>query len=434
VGLAAVALLAQDTPGAAASRGAVRVSVDLRATRQTMQGFGSSDRVWIDPHLSGSAQGNVPPGAQSAILSSLYGRLGLTRVRPILDNGVQPTRGGPFEFEDRFTDAQIAYVKQAKRYGLRTFLPGPVYMEGWMTVDDVEAFVDWTMAELLHWRELGEEPKLWALLNEPEINKDFPPEWLHQVVRRLGPRMRRAGLKTELVVPDDENPVDAYRRAVPILADPDARRYVGALAYHIYKGGEADWARFAALAARYGLPVWMTEYDEPKLYASWPAALGWATAMSDLITVGGVSSVDYLFGFFGDWAGPSGAMITMHFDQGGDYRGPTYTPVYWLTGQFSRFVRPGYRRVSATTAGSGPRVSAYVGGRRVVAVAVNADTVGRSVRFVFNGGSVRGPVSPVRTSANEHWRSLKPLGVRGSSFVASLPRESVTTFVLHRAR
>ena len=33
--------------------------------------------------------------------------------------------------------------------------------------------------------------------------------------------MRAAGLKTKLVIPDDENPADAYRRASAVLQDPE---------------------------------------------------------------------------------------------------------------------------------------------------------------------------------------------------------------------
>jgi O-glycosyl hydrolase len=45
------------------------------------------------------------------------------------------------------------------------------------------------------------------------------------------------GFRTKLVIPDDENPVDAYERAVAVLEDPVARQYVGGLTAHVYGAG-----------------------------------------------------------------------------------------------------------------------------------------------------------------------------------------------------
>lgn len=433
--IALVAILAGVTGGldvaAQGKDGAARrilVTIDLRAPRQVVQGFGSSERVWIDPHLSDSPMTDVPPSGQAAVLDALYRRLGLTRVRPVLDQGVQKTRGGPFEFGGKLADAHIAYVKQARRFGLRTFFPGPVYIEPWMTENDVDAYVDWAMAMLRHWRALGAEPPFYAPQNEPYINRDFSPNWLRDVVVRLGAQLRQEGFRTKLVVPDDENPVAAYRRAAVILADPRAREYVGAIAYHIYKGGPEDWPPLRQLAARYGLPVWMTEWNR-KEYGAWPAAFDWAETVHRLLAEGGVSAVDYLWGFFGDWVGGE-TMVSLRFDDG-EYRGFVRTPVYWLTGQWSRFVRPGYRRVSTSADAASPvPTTAFTGPRRLIVVALNPSESAQTASFAPSGRRVRGVRLVYRTSATERWRSLSRPAVRGGAFTTVLSPRSVTTFVL----
>lgn len=424
----AVVAAAATTTGSTGAPQPVVVSIDPGATRQSIDGFGSSERVWADPHLSNLPVTNVPLAAQRAILRELYRRLGLTRVRPVLDQGVQMRRGGPFAFGGKLADAHIAYVKQARSFGLRTFFPGPVYIEPWMTENDVGAYVDWAMAMMRRWRELGAEPPLYAPQNEPFINGDFSPEWLRGVVVRLGGRLREEGFRTKLVVPDDENPIAAYRRASVILADPEARKYVGAIAYHIYKGGPEDWPALRQLAARYGLPVWMTEWTR-KDYGAWPTAFDWAVTVHRLLAEGGVSAIDYLWGFFGDWVGGE-TMISMRFD-GGDYRGFVRTPVYWLTGQWSRFVRPGYRRVS--TSGDAPPVptTAFVGPRRLIVVALNPSESAQTASFAVKG-RVHRVLSAYRTSATERWRTLPRPRVRDGSFRTALPSRSVTTFVLER--
>jgi glucuronoarabinoxylan endo-1,4-beta-xylanase len=430
--LAALVPVAAGVSGTSDTRaGTTDVVVDLRATRQTIQGFGSSERVWSDPHLSKSPNTSVPVEVQATILTALYRTLGLTRVRPVLDSGVQRQPGGAFDFSGRFGDAHAAFVKQARAYGLKTVFPGPVYLEDWMKESDPGSYVAWAMAMLKRWRDNGVELELYAPLNEPKIARDFAPEWMRQVVRQLGEQMRAAGFRTKLVVPDDQNPVDGYRRAVAVLEDPIARQYVGALAYHIYKGGPADLVPMRQLATKYGLPVWMTEYGS-KSYVDWDSSLDWAGRMHILLTVGGVNAVDYIWGFFGSWV-RTDTMISIDFDNG-QYRGFSYTPIYWITGQYSRFVRPGYVRVAATPVDTGSvMTSAYKGPGRAVVIATNPGNAPQTVRITVRGGKLKGFVRPVRSSASERWQTLPAIVPRKGSFTAVLPVRSITTFTVDRS-
>lgn len=406
------------------------VVVDLGATRQVIQGFGSSNRVWVDPHLANSPSVSVPAQAQARILTSLYGSLGLTRVRDVLDPGVQKTPSGPLDFRAKLADAHIAFVKQAKRFGLKTFFPGPVYLENWMRADDPNAYVDWAMAMLQRWRAQGLEPPLYAPLNEPMVAGDFPPQWFHDVVVRLGQRLRAAGFKTKLVIPDDQNPTDAYKRSVAVLDDPQARQYVAALAYHVYQWNKDDMVRMRQLATKYKLPVWMTEYST-QMYTDWSSAFEWAERMHVLLTDGGVNAIDYMWGYFGSWV-RTDTMLSIDFDNG-VFRGFSPTPLYWLTGQYSRYVRPGYIRVSSTPSSSGGVLtSAYKGPKRAIMVATNPTGSNQTIQVTVRGGKLKGLVRPVRSSASEQWKSLAPMTPRGGGFTATLPPQSVTTFIATR--
>ena len=435
IGLAAIALAAGVASGSDSSAQAhaetaqtLSVEVDLGAPRQVIQGFGTSNRVWNDPHLGNQPTVSVPAAAQAQILSLLYRRLGLTRVRPIVDPGVQRTAGGAFNFGWKLGDAHIAFVKQAKRYGLKTYFPSPATTEQWMRADDPGAYVDWSMAVLKYWRAQGVELALFSPLNEPRINGNYPPRWLHDVVVQLGARMRAAGLETKLVIPDDENPADAYRRASAVLQDPKARQYVGALAYHTYSQDLSDIVRLRQLGTKYSLPVWMTEWNNGS-GGDWRKAMGWAERMHLVLTVGGVNAVDYMWGYFGSWDGAQ--LLSVDFD-GGTYRGFAATPAYWLTGQYSRYVRPGSVRVAATPAAGRVLTSAYKDKKRVIVVATNPGHAPEKIEIAIRNGKLKGAVRPVRSSATEKWRSLTPLAVRGGSFTASLPPQSVTTFVATR--
>jgi O-glycosyl hydrolase len=421
--------------GAAATRQAAPAAevgtavVDLRATEQRIDGFGTSSRVWSDPHLAEAPTVTVPVAAQRQILTALYGRLGLTRVRALIDQGVQEKPDAPFRFGGKLSDSHIAFIKQAKSFGLRSYFPAPVYLEDWMRPDDPDAYVDWAMAVLRHWRAQGAEPPLFGPLNEPQIARDFPPQWLHDVVIRLGKRLRAAGFKTKLVIPDDENPSDAYRRAVAVLSDPSSRQYVGALAYHVYKWDMADIVRMRRLAAQHGLPIWMTEWTIPRT-RDWDSSFQWAERMHTLLTNGKVNAIDYMWGYFGDWVGTD-TMVSIKFENGA-YRGHSFTPIYWLTGHYSRYVRPGFVRIGARVSSSGLLVSAYKTQRRLVIVVLNPLGRTERVRMSIRGGAIRNGLTAVRSSANEQWRTLARVRPVGGSFTATLPPRSIVTYAADR--
>src|SRR5437867_2331542 len=62
-----------------------QVTIDPSRTYQVMQGFGSSVRVWDDPHLFNFPQATIPQTARTEILRQLYTELGLTRVRSSIE-------------------------------------------------------------------------------------------------------------------------------------------------------------------------------------------------------------------------------------------------------------------------------------------------------------------------------------------------------------
>ena len=286
------------------------------------------------------------------------------------------------------------------------------------------------MAVLLRWRTLGLELPFYSLVNEPQLHKPMlNAGWLTEVVKRLGRRMRAEGLATMLVIPDDVEAQSAYRRALPVMEDADARQYVGALAYHLY--GRSPGAQIAMrdLALKYGIPVWMSEYSE-KSYATYSGALGWARTVHDLITVYGVSAVDYLAGFFGSY-GDQGAhtLIPIEF-QGSTYRTHRLSAAYYLTGQYSRFVRPGYVRVDVRASPPDIQISAFKGPADIVAVLINSTSLPRTIEISVSGVPAVGRVQTTRTSPTEQWQEFPEAMVPGSLFGAMLPPNSVTTLVL----
>ena len=422
-----------------APQAAAQVRIDVSTTYQVMEGFGSSSRVWDDPHVSNARRTVIPPEAQHEILTKLYAELGLTRVRPVLDGGIEHTNdnGNPFSFDwARFNfewkrnDAHVELVKQAIPYGLRVYFSTPILLEKWMTESNPEEYVEWAMAVLLRWRDLGLEMPYYSITNEPGYKRGgiWSAEWMKTVVKLLGARMEAEGLNTMLVIPDDINPGEAYKRSLAVLEDPEARQYVAALAYHLYGKRDRDLRRMRDLSLRYGIPLWMSEYSEPR-YVSYSGAMRWIRTVHDLIANYRISAVDYMWGFFGSWEDHGAhSLVQIKFDHG-VYRGYKLSPTYYLTGQFSRFVRPGHVRVEASSADRDILVTAYKGSRDLVVVVINAGHDRKQVSFTLTGGPMPRSLLPVRTSRTEKWKRLAPVMPQYSSFTISLPAASVTTFV-----
>ena len=390
----------------------MQVTIDPSRTYQVMQGFGASHRLWDDPHVSNSPQTTIPPAARIEILSRLYKDLGLTRVRLAFDS---PKRN----------DAHLAYVKEAIPFGLETYFPAPIIVDRSFTERNPDAYVEYVLAILLRWRQLGQEPPFFSVYNEPG-NTDlrvFSAQWMQTVVKRLGARMRAAGIKTQLVIPDDINPVEAYGRARVILEDAEARPYVGALAYHLYGTSIADQQKMQQLSATYGIPVWMTEYSNAS-FRDYRGSLKWAWTMHTLISDCGVSAVDYMWGFFGSY--DPHEFIAIEFD-GGKYKRHTPTWAFFVTGHFSRFVRPGYVRVDARSDDPDVLVSAYTGTDGMVIVAINSGRDPKLATLRLAEGPASGSLSPVMTTRSEPWKTMPSIPAQDGSFSVVLPAESLTT-------
>lgn len=409
---------------------AVQIVIDASTHYQTMGGFGSSQRIWRDGHVANrtGAPPIIPEAVQHTILTQLYRELGLTRVRP---HGVwfatEPASGGhPGGARD--IDGRIAYVKQGMAYGLTTVISENNPLNG-LTEADFEKHAENTLALLLYWRARGVEPAYQTLMNEPTENRSWAgATWHRRVITVLGPRMRAAGLRTMLVVPDEITACAAYPTARAVLEDGETRPYVGALAYHMY-GGDAPPCRqkMAELSRAYNVPVWMTEYAQAP---GFEGSFAWAKQIHDLIVNDGVSAVDYMWGFFGDWdrhRSNTEQLIEIAFGPAATYASHRRTSKYDVTGQFSRFIRPGDIRVRAESDTKDILVSGYRGPNRLVVVILNDSEAERSIVLASKQGPWPESFSAVHTASSEGLKPVGSVGRTGSVFTLALSPKSITT-------
>jgi glucuronoarabinoxylan endo-1,4-beta-xylanase len=108
-----------------------------------------------------------------------------------------------------------------------------------------------------------------------------------------------------------------------------------------------------------------------------------------------------------------------------------WTKRLWVLGNYARFVRPGFVRVSTSGAApSGVLVTAYQNPAdgTVVVVAINSNTSAIPLSLYVSGVVPCG-MTPWVTSAADNLASKTPITVANARFSATLDAQSVTSFV-----
>jgi O-glycosyl hydrolase len=205
----------------------------------------------------------------------------------------------------------------------------------------------------------------------------------------------------------------------PILEDPAALANLDILGAHLYGTQYSDFPYPLYEEKGAGKELWMTEVYYPNSSSSanlWPEALQVAEhvhhAMAD------AEFQAYVWWYIRRGYGPI-------LEDG------TISKRGYMLAHFTKFIRPGATRIEAPKeAQAGVLTSAYAGeDGRLIVVAVNttADPVSQPV--AVHGRVVRRVQSWV-TDASRNLEQQPGISGRGTSFVASLPPQSVTTFVV----
>lgn len=426
----------------------VEVIVDPAVMFQTIDGFGTTERLFDDPHVTetfnastGRAGVVVPQSEQAAIFQALYQDVGLVRVRynprddqgtdvalePVNDNADPAvTDLTKFDFRWKKNDGHMDLVRSVLPLGVTTFFAAPLTMETWLTEENPEEYVEWAMAILRRWRDAGLEMPYYSLVNEPGYSRSgvWSGEYLRVVTRLLGERLRAEGFETKIVVPDDLNPTQALRRLRVILPDAEARQYVGAIAYHLYGGTASDLVAIKQLGRQYGIPLWMTEFTEPNWFR-------WANIMHEQLAIYDATAVDFMWGWMGARGGETNSQLVAINFTGNTYTGYTRTKHYYVMRQYARYARPGMRRIEAASADPSLLVTAYRSGSQLSVVLVNGGAHGtsgsRRVRILVKGNCLSS-VEGTRTSSVDDAVAVEPDAMFGNGFVATVPAESISSF------
>jgi len=207
------------------------------------------------------------------------------------------------------------------------------------------------------------------------------------------------------------------------LNDSKALANIGIIGGHLYGVSPT----YPTLAKSLGIEVWETEHYLDSVNASsassWTTSIGDALAIAkeihDSMTLGQYSAYNWWWLINSNDSTPTSLIST------------TNVPTYFGIGMehFSRFVRPGYKRYSATSNPvSGVYLSAYAGNGHQVFVMINTNTSAVTMPIQFQNQSITS-LTAYQTTASASVSQLSTVSVSGNSYTASLPAQSITTFV-----
>ena len=251
-----------------------------------------------------------------------------------------------------------------------------------------------------------------SIANEPDYGHDWTWWTESEIVTFL--KYYAGSINCRIIAPESFSYNKSYYNA--ILNDSSALAQVDIIGTHLYGTSYNNFAYPLYKQKASSKQLWMTEVYTPNSTSSadkWPEAINVAehvhkAMVNDFQT--------YVWWYIRRSYGP------MKEDGTISKRG-------YCMAQFSKFIRRGYKRVSATeNPNTNVYVSAYTGDGKAVIVAVNSGSSDVSQKFTVNGKTITN-VDRYRTSGSENLAKTSNLALTGNGFWAYMPANSVSTFV-----
>ena len=427
----------------------IEVSVRWADTRQRITGFGGSGG-------NDSAAGfqKLTATNQQKLCDLLFDArkgIGLTMVRnEIYAWRIQPAPGTWDWTKD---NDQVWLMRQAKARGATNFWSAvwspPLFMKsngiltngGSLLKDYSQAYSDLLVSYVREYKARFDLDILAvSISNEPEIKQTYQSTtWSGKEMRdlirdHLGPAFRKAELPTRIIVPENCTWDHLARWADVILADAGAREFVSIVAAHqydqSYTGSEPKFppalpeAAYPA-AKTYGKELWQTEVSF--IGGKPDSGMGWGVGTALLIhnaLVGGEVNAWIWWVFLNGWKDNEGLA---------DLAGDSFvvTKRLWALGNYSRFIRPGWVMIGAT---SNPATNVFVTAfkdpatRRLALVAINNRDEPATLQMRFDGFSC-GSLTPWVTDAVSDLAEQSAVAGPGTGLQVILAAKSVTTLV-----
>jgi glucuronoarabinoxylan endo-1,4-beta-xylanase len=262
-----------------------------------------------------------------------------------------------------------------------------------------------------------------SVQNEPDITQSYgsstyTAKQVHDFVPYLYSALQSAGVGSTKIMIAEAARWD-FSLTASAMGDSTVAADVGILAAHGYGSGGI------VAPKSHGKHVWQTEdSSQSSTYdGTISDGLSWASKIHKYLTVANVNAWHWWFLSDGPKYGngtDNAALTDINLN---------YPKRAYVTGQWSKFVRPGWYRIGVSY--SGPlQLTAFKdpGNQRFAIVAVNSSSKAVTQTFSLNGFSTNS-VTPWITSASLSLAAQTPVSANGASFTYALPASSVTTFL-----
>jgi len=221
----------------------------------------------------------------------------------------------------------------------------------------------------------------------------------------LGPTLQKQGLSSKKLIVWDHNRDLLYQRASTILEDPAAAKYVWGIGFHWYETWTGAGMNFANVSlVHQAFPdknLIFTEgcaerYDATKLN-DWSLGEKYGTSMINDFNDGTVAWTDWNV-LLDEKGGPNHVgnfcFAPVHADtKSGNL---IYTNSYYYIGQFSKFIKPGARRIASAASRDKLLTTAYMNPDGKLAVVVMNKTDEKIDYFLWIKGKA------AKVSSNPH--------------------------------
>jgi glucuronoarabinoxylan endo-1,4-beta-xylanase len=232
-------------------------------------------------------------------------------------------------------------------------------------------------------------------------------------VKVIGPLVAALTPRPLLVMPSCAGWDNVAAYAADTLGDATAAPYIDRIGTHQYSGTPAIIAG--------GKPLWHTEMSYFNTFdATMTQALIMAGDIHKALTAGNVATWIWWWLINNSNADNEGLIGN---GTGGN---TTVTKRLYVLGNWSKFIRPGYVRVSTTGTVTGVSVTAFLSGKTCVVVAVNT---GGSVSLTFGLPGNLSTMIPYLTDATHDLAAQGGVSVIAGVMSTTLPGSSVTSFV-----
>jgi glucuronoarabinoxylan endo-1,4-beta-xylanase len=288
----------------------------------------------------------------------------------------------------------------------------------------------------------GYYPKYISVQNEPDYcSSDQTYGWgaLYSaaqmdsfIANNLGPTLGALGIQvmmpevsysTNISGTGESTQIGLANEANTCMTDTNCSKYVGVLATHGYGGGYTTYSNLGS--AHY----WETENYIPPgtgtaFDGSMASGIELARDIHDWIQVGGSA---YLYWRIANCQSCNDNQALIQSPE----QGGTIAARFYVMGQWSKYVRPGWVRMGATeNPASGVFVTAFKNSSsgNFAIVVINQNSSSAGMTFALSSFPSVGSVTPTVTSSNANLADQANVTVSSGSFSYTLPAASVVTF------